>query len=489
MALAGPDTRLILLESPGSLTFEIQDVPAIARLAKERGIVTVIDNTWGVGLLYEPLALGVDVSVQALTKYVGGHSDVFMGAACSNDARLLDKIDAYLRDAGIGVSPDDAYFMLRGLRTLDVRLARHGENALTVAGWPANSRAGGASQVLCPALPSAPGHDLVEARLQGRLNGLFGVVLRPGSEAGVEAFSSTRFRPCSAWASLGAATRAWRSTAIRSLQARRAAQPYFGGPLVRLHVGLEDPDDLIADLRGALDAYAPPEPARLPTDPGPVRALTFSAKIGRRRFHRCPHIRSANRCRRSGTGGSGQAAPPPRPWVGRQGRAKAIGSAPPAHLQVLGPVHRQHRDLPGCAGRGQVVTQEEMHPLELVGQRGRLVRRNGLSGSQRQDHPVRRQQLHLRRAVRRQALSDQYGDRLERPGCDRPHARRHAGHLQGLHRGGRARLHGQPGNCAGHGAGLSLHPEAAAARQGLGRRGAAKLPRPWTPPTRAIRRC
>jgi cystathionine beta-lyase len=248
MALAGPDTALILLESPGSLTFEIQDVPAIARLAKERGIVTVIDNTWGVGLLYEPLALGVDVSVQALTKYVGGHSDVFMGAACSNDPKLLGKLDAYLRDAGIGVSPDDAYFMLRGLRTLDVRLARHGENALTVARWLQTQPE--VKQVLCPALPGAPGHALW-LRDFGGLNGLFGVVLQPGSEAAVEAFidALTQF-------GLGFSWGGFESLAIHCDPQLGSRKGKLGGPLVRLHVGLEDPEDLTLDLRGALDAYA-----------------------------------------------------------------------------------------------------------------------------------------------------------------------------------------------------------------------------------------
>jgi cystathionine beta-lyase len=250
LAMAGPDTRLILLESPGSLTFEIQDIPAIAALARARGIVTMIDNTWGVGLLYAPLALGVDVSVQALTKYVGGHSDVFMGSACSNDRGLLGKLDAFLRDAGIGVSPDDAYFMLRGLRTLDVRLARHGENGLKVAGWLQGQAE--VKQVLCPALPGAPGHDLWKRDFKG-LNGLFGVVLQPGSEAAVEAFidALTQF-------GLGFSWGGFESLAIHCdpqlIYWGRAGK--LGGPLVRLHVGLEDPQDLIADLRGALDAYA-----------------------------------------------------------------------------------------------------------------------------------------------------------------------------------------------------------------------------------------
>jgi cystathionine beta-lyase len=250
MALAGPATRLILLESPGSLTFEIQDVPAIAAAARARGVLTVIDNTWGCGLLYEPLALGVDVSLQALTKYVSGHSDVFMGAACSRDPEILKQIDAFLRDFGLGVSPDDAYFMLRGLRTLEVRLKRHGENALKIAAWLQQQPE--VRQVLCPALPGAPGHDLWKRDFKG-LNGLFSAVLVPAPESKVEAFidALTLF-------GLGFSWGGFESLAIHcDPQLKfRPDKPQFEGPLVRLHIGLEDPEDLIADLRQALDVYS-----------------------------------------------------------------------------------------------------------------------------------------------------------------------------------------------------------------------------------------
>ena len=250
MALAGPATRLVLLESPGSLTFEMQDVPAIAAAARRRGILVAVDNTWGAGLLYEPLSLGADVSLQALTKYVSGHSDVFMGAACSRDPQILQAIDAFLRDFGLGVSPDDAYFMLRGLRTLEVRLKRHGENALKIAGWLAQQPE--VRQVLCPALPGAPGHDLWKRDFKG-LNGLFGVVLAPAPEAKVEAFidALTLF-------GLGFSWGGFESLAIHcDPQLKlRPDKPSFEGPVVRLHVGLEDADDLIADLRQALDVSA-----------------------------------------------------------------------------------------------------------------------------------------------------------------------------------------------------------------------------------------
>lgn len=248
-ALIGPRTRLILLEAPGSLTFEIQDVPSIAEVARARGILTVIDNTWGLGLLFDPLTLGVDVSIQALTKYVGGHSDVFMGAALSRDPKILSRLDVYLRDAGLGVSPDDSYLMLRGLRTLEVRLKRHGENALKVAGWLAEQPE--VRQVLCPALAGAPGHALWRRDFKG-CNGLFGVVLQPSPDSAVEAFIDAL-----SLFGLGFSWGGYESLAIHCdpQLGSRGAPPKLGGPLVRLHVGLEEPADLIADLRTALDAY------------------------------------------------------------------------------------------------------------------------------------------------------------------------------------------------------------------------------------------
>ncbi len=249
LALAGPDTRLILLESPGSLTFEIQDTPAIAALARSRGILTAIDNTWGAGLLFDALGHGVDVSIQALTKYVGGHSDVFMGSAASNDTTILAKLDQFARDTGVSVSPDDAYFMLRGLRTLEVRLERHGSNALAVAGWLA--RQPQVKRVLCPGLPGAPGHDLWKRDFKG-LNGLFGVVLQPGAPDAVEAVINalTLF-------GLGFSWGGFESLAIHcDPQLKNTGRPDQGGPLIRLHVGLEDADDLIADLAQALAVYS-----------------------------------------------------------------------------------------------------------------------------------------------------------------------------------------------------------------------------------------
>ena len=158
MDIAGPTTRLIVLESPGSLTFEMQDAPAIAARASERGILTLMDNTWAAGWLFKPLAHGIDISVQALTKYVGGHADVFMGSAATRDRALGAALDHAIWDFGWSVAPEDAYQILRGLRTLPTRMARHQHSALTVAAWLAEQPQ--VMEVLYPALPSSPDHAL-----------------------------------------------------------------------------------------------------------------------------------------------------------------------------------------------------------------------------------------------------------------------------------------------------------------------------------------
>ena len=247
MTLATPATRLIVLESPGSLTFEMQDVPAIARLARDRGILTLIDNTWAAGLLFKPLAHGVDISVQALTKYVGGHSDVFMGSAAASSPDLVRALEHTIADLGVSVSGDDAYEMLRGLRTLPTRLERHGASALRVAAWLAEQPE--IALVLHPALPGAPGHELW-ARDYAGAAGLFGIVLKPATDASVNA--------CLDALSLFGLGFSWGGFESLALTADpqfdvRKVRPAFGGPIVRLNIGLEDPDDLIADLRRGLD--------------------------------------------------------------------------------------------------------------------------------------------------------------------------------------------------------------------------------------------
>ncbi len=248
MAMAGPRTRLIVLESPGSLTFEMQDVPAIATEAKARGILTLMDDTWAAGLYFKPLAHGVSLSVQALTKYVGGHSDVFMGSAAATDPIMVDALDHAIWDFGWAVSPEDAYQMLRGLRTLPTRMARHGRSSLEIAAWLRGQRE--VAQVLHPALPGAPDHDLWKRDYTGSA-GLFAFVMKPMPTKAVHAFldALTLF-------GLGFSWGGFESLALDCDPqfGVRKSPPKFEGPLVRLNIGLEDPDDLIADLRRGLDA-------------------------------------------------------------------------------------------------------------------------------------------------------------------------------------------------------------------------------------------
>jgi cystathionine beta-lyase len=250
MALRRPATRLIMLESPGSLTFEMQDAPGIAALAREAGILTLIDNTWAAGLLFKPLAHGVSLSIQSLTKYVGGHSDVFMGSAATADAGLGRKLNNGVHELGWAVSPDDAYQMLRGLRTLPLRLERHGAAGIEIARWLREQPE--VAAVLHPALPGAPGHDLWARDYSGAC-GLFSLVLRQASPVAVEAFvdSLSLF-------GLGFSWGGFESLVIHCdpQLSRRTIPVDLGGPLVRLHVGLESPVDLMADLRRGLDAFA-----------------------------------------------------------------------------------------------------------------------------------------------------------------------------------------------------------------------------------------
>lgn len=248
-AMIGPQTKVIFLESPGSLTFDIQDVPAIAQMAREKGVMTVIDNTWSAGVLFKPLTQGVDVSIQAMTKYICGHSDVFMGlAACSGEARA--KIAETYHEVGWAVSADDAYMALRGLRTLVPRLKQHGEAALKIANWLSVQPE--VSMVLCPALPGAPGHEIWKRDFSG-ICGLFGLVLHPQPSEAVAAFLN-RLKLFG----LGYSWGGYESLAIHSdpQLSVRCHPAGFNGPLVRLHIGLEDANDLIGDLRHGLDALS-----------------------------------------------------------------------------------------------------------------------------------------------------------------------------------------------------------------------------------------
>lgn len=250
LALAGDKTRLIMMESPGSLTFEMMDLTAVATRAKARGILTLTDNTWGAGYLFKPLEHGVDISVQALTKYVGGHSDVFMGSAAASDPALVRKLEDGVHNLGWAVAAEDAYQMLRGLRTLPARLKAQGDAALRIAGWLADQPE--VAQIIHPALPGSPDHQLWARDYSGAC-GLFGFVLKAGSPAAADAFLDAL-----QLFGLGFSWGGFESLAIVSdpQLGKRKYAPTYEGPLMRLHIGLEAEEDLIADLRRGLDAYA-----------------------------------------------------------------------------------------------------------------------------------------------------------------------------------------------------------------------------------------
>lgn len=249
LACADASTRLILIESPGSLTFEMVDVPAVAAAARARGLLTVMDNTWAAGLLFRPLAHGVDVSVQAVTKYVAGHSDLLMGAIASADPAIHDRIGEAIEDMGWRVAPDEAWLALRGLRTLPLRLREHGDSALLVARWLAARPE--VAQVLHPPLPGAPDHELWARDYAGGC-GLMGVVLNGGDARAARAMLDALelFGLGFSWGGFESL-----ATFETPQLARRAAQSDLPGPLIRLHIGLEDPADLIADLEQALAAF------------------------------------------------------------------------------------------------------------------------------------------------------------------------------------------------------------------------------------------
>lgn len=250
VAAASAATRLIMMETPGSLSFEMQDMTRVAELARARGILTAADNTWGAGYLYKPLDHGVDLSIQALTKYVGGHSDVFMGSAAARDPKLAKALEDGVLHLGWAVAGEEAYQMLRGLRTLPTRLARHGASGLAVAHWLAQQPQVG--RVLHPGLPGAPGHDLWARDFSGAC-GLFAFTLTPGPDAAVNAFLDAL-----KLFGLGFSWGGFESLAIvcdPQINSRKFRRDY-GGPLIRLHVGLEDPKDLMDDLEQALAVYS-----------------------------------------------------------------------------------------------------------------------------------------------------------------------------------------------------------------------------------------
>jgi cystathionine beta-lyase len=235
-ALFGPRTRAIFMESPGSLTFEVQDVPGICAAAKARGIATLLDNTWATPLLFPAIANGVDLAILACTKYISGHSDVMLGsvtAAPGHWERLAQTYALY----GQAVSPDDAYLASRGLRTMGVRLRQHEANALKVAAWLREQPQ--VARLLHPAFDGCPGHKLWKRDFRGS-SGLFSIVLGEGLDGGAFVDALTLFGIGYSWGG-------FESLALPAKPHRTAAAPP-AREIVRLHIGLEDPADLIADL-------------------------------------------------------------------------------------------------------------------------------------------------------------------------------------------------------------------------------------------------
>lgn len=245
-----PKTSLVYVESPGSNTMEMQDLPAIAAAAHKHGAVVIADNTWATPLFCRPLALGADVAVLSATKYVGGHSDLMMGTVSANEA-AWPAVKKLHGNVGLCVGPDDAFLALRGLRSLEIRLQRHQESALKVAQWLSTRPE--VAEVRHPALAGDPGHALWRRDMTGSC-GLFSFVLNGGDEknAAVVLDALELF-------GLGYSWGGYESLAtIGSHGLTRVARHYDGaGPLIRLHIGLEDPDDLIADLEQALGRFRP----------------------------------------------------------------------------------------------------------------------------------------------------------------------------------------------------------------------------------------
>ena len=236
-----PNTKLVFTEAPGSQSFEMQDIPAIVAAAHAKGALVAMDNTWATPLYFRALDFGVDLSIQAGTKYIAGHADVMVGMVAASRT-AWPKVHKTVGALGLCVGPDDVYMTLRGLRTLGVRLARHQQSGLTIARWMQQRPE--IARVLYPPLESDPGHALWKRDFAGAC-GLFGVVLKPASDTAVRAFLDrlTLFGLGYSWGGFESLVIAFDCTKYRT-----ATQWNPGGPTLRFHIGLEDPGDLIADL-------------------------------------------------------------------------------------------------------------------------------------------------------------------------------------------------------------------------------------------------
>lgn len=242
-----PNTRLLWIEAPGSITMEVPDVPALVTAARARGVITALDNTWSAGVYFRAFDKGVDISVQAVTKYIGGHSDLLMGSVTTRDAELFNRIAAVRRLLGMGVGPDDIFLALRGLPTLLVRLQAHEAAALQIAAWLKTRPE--VKRVLHPAFPDCPGHDNWKRDFTGS-SGLFSIVLHEryavdSVDAMVDGLRW--FKIGYSWAGPASLAVPYRRENLFNANGRD--EP---GHLVRLNIGLEAPADLIADLEAGL---------------------------------------------------------------------------------------------------------------------------------------------------------------------------------------------------------------------------------------------
>jgi cystathionine beta-lyase len=244
-----PNTRAVFVEAPGSQSFEMQDIPAIAKVAHDKGALVMMDNTWATPLYFKPFDKGVDISIQAGTKYIGGHSDIMFGCVSANA-----KAYPALKDAhglmGQCVGPDDVFLALRGLRTMAVRLKQHNESGLKVARWLAARPE--VARVMHPGLESDPGHAIWKRDFTGA-SGLFSIELKPMNEKAVYAFMNAL-----ALFGMGFSWGGFESLVIifDCADYRTATKWAPSGPTLRFHIGLEDPGDLIADLEGGFKAMA-----------------------------------------------------------------------------------------------------------------------------------------------------------------------------------------------------------------------------------------
>jgi cystathionine beta-lyase len=239
-------TRLVWCESPGSITMEVQDLPAIVAAAHAQNILVVLDNTWSAGVLLDAFHHGVDITMQAVTKYIGGHSDLLLGSVTVRDQSLYQKLGGAQQNIGFGVSPDDCSLALRGLQTLSVRLSHIENAALTIAKWLAARPE--IARVLHPALPSCPGHEFWKRDFLGS-SGVFSIVFKPGpTQEQVHAFVDALqlFKIGYSWAGVT-------SLAVAYNIGRIPGRPPYEHRIVRLNIGLEAMEDLIADLEQALE--------------------------------------------------------------------------------------------------------------------------------------------------------------------------------------------------------------------------------------------